>query len=165
MDYLKSAYGVAERRACRLVTISRSVYQYRSHRDPQTALRQRMCEIAATRVRYGYRKIPADITRAFDVGEAERPADVIKVRHDLVKSVMVFRKIYRTRTTGRERDVRRVRGARPVGLAPFPCVSIPSCPPEDRHRWYGRLHCRVAPLRSAIAGGFLWFLTAAWEED
>lgn len=57
MDYLKSAYGVAERRACRLVAISRSVYQYRSHRDPETALRQRMCEIAATRVRYGYRKI------------------------------------------------------------------------------------------------------------
>lgn len=57
MDYLKSAYGVAERRACRLVAISRSVYQYRSHRDPQTALRQRMCEIAATRMRYGYRKI------------------------------------------------------------------------------------------------------------
>lgn len=50
MDYLKSAYGVAERRACRLVAISRSVYQYRSHRDPETALRQRMCEIAATRV-------------------------------------------------------------------------------------------------------------------
>ncbi|WP_338641353.1 IS3 family transposase [Burkholderia pyrrocinia] len=57
VDYLKSAYGTAERRACRLVAISRSVYQYRSHRDPQTALWQRMCEIAATRVRYGYRKI------------------------------------------------------------------------------------------------------------
>ncbi|EDT41112.1 hypothetical protein BamMEX5DRAFT_3097 [Burkholderia ambifaria MEX-5] len=57
MDYLKSAYGVAERRACRLVSVSRSVYQYHSHRDPQTALRKRMCEIAATRVRYGYRKI------------------------------------------------------------------------------------------------------------
>ncbi len=56
VDYLKSAYGVAERRACRLVA-TRSVYQYRSHRDPQAALRQRMCEIAATRVRYGYRKI------------------------------------------------------------------------------------------------------------
>ncbi|KGD13639.1 putative transposase [Burkholderia pseudomallei] len=56
MDYLKSAYGVAEQRACRLVAISRSVYQYRSHRDAQSALRQRMCEIAATRVRYGYRK-------------------------------------------------------------------------------------------------------------
>lgn len=57
VDYLKSTYGVAERRACRLVALSRSVYQYRSHRDPQTAVRQRMCEIAATRVRYGYRKI------------------------------------------------------------------------------------------------------------
>jgi len=57
VDYLKATYAVAERRACRLVALSRSVYLYRSHRDPQTALRQRMCEIAATRVRYGYRKI------------------------------------------------------------------------------------------------------------
>src|ERR1700761_8149408 len=48
-DYLKSTYAVAERRACRLVALSRSVYQHRSHRDPQTALRQRMCEIGATR--------------------------------------------------------------------------------------------------------------------
>ena len=51
MDYLKSTYAVAERRACRLVALSRSVYQYRTHRDPQNALRRRMCEIAATRVR------------------------------------------------------------------------------------------------------------------
>lgn len=57
VDYLKSVYGLAERHACRLVAISCSVYQYRSHRAPQTALRQRMCEIAATRVRYGYRKM------------------------------------------------------------------------------------------------------------
>ncbi|CAG4917674.1 IS3 family transposase ISBvi7 [Paraburkholderia saeva] len=57
VDYLRSTYAVAERRACRLVALSRSVYQYRSHRDPQTALRQRMCEIASTRVRYGYCKI------------------------------------------------------------------------------------------------------------
>ncbi|AOK32264.1 hypothetical protein AQ611_22755 [Burkholderia singularis] len=33
------------------------MYQYRSHRDPQVALRQHVCEIAATRVRYGYPKI------------------------------------------------------------------------------------------------------------
>jgi putative transposase len=57
VDSLRSSYRVTERHACRLVALSRSVYQYRSHRDPQTALRQRMCEIAATRVRYGYRKI------------------------------------------------------------------------------------------------------------
>lgn len=83
MDYLKSTYAVAERRACRLVALSHSVYQYRSHRDPQTALRQRMCEIAATRARYGYRKIRVLLQReGYQVSknrlyrlyrEAERP--------------------------------------------------------------------------------------------
>lgn len=38
VDYLTSTYAVTERRACRLVALSRSVYQYRRHRDPQTAL-------------------------------------------------------------------------------------------------------------------------------
>ncbi|KWE54314.1 hypothetical protein WT51_03640, partial [Burkholderia territorii] len=64
---LKSAYGVAERRACCLVAISRSVYQYRSHRDPETVLRQRMCEIAATRVHYGYRKIRVLLREGYQV--------------------------------------------------------------------------------------------------
>ncbi|EDO92193.1 HTH-like domain protein [Burkholderia pseudomallei MSHR5492] len=40
-----------------LASLSRSAYQYPGHRDPQTALRQRMCESAATRLRCGYRKI------------------------------------------------------------------------------------------------------------
>lgn len=66
-DYLKSAYGVAERRACRLVAISRSVYQYRSHRNAQTALRQRMYEIAATQVRYRYRKIRVLLREGYQV--------------------------------------------------------------------------------------------------
>ncbi len=75
MDYLKSADGVAERRACRLVAISRSVYQYRSHRDPQTALRRRMCEIAATRARYGYRKIRVLLLReGYQVSESAVPS-------------------------------------------------------------------------------------------
>lgn len=57
MDYLKNRYGASERRACGLVGIARRVYSYTSCKDPQTALRLRMKELAVTRMRYGYRKI------------------------------------------------------------------------------------------------------------
>jgi len=57
VDYLKSRYSTSERRACRLVGLARRVYSYKSCKDPHTALRQRMRELAVTRMRYGYRKI------------------------------------------------------------------------------------------------------------
>ena len=57
VDYLKNRYITSERRACRLAGIARGVYSYKSCRDPQTALRLRMKELAMTRMRYGYRKI------------------------------------------------------------------------------------------------------------
>ncbi len=57
MDFLRDAYRVAIRRACQVVSISESVYHYKSRRDPDTALRQRIKEIAATRMRYGYQRI------------------------------------------------------------------------------------------------------------
>jgi putative transposase len=44
------------RRACRVVKISRSTYYYSSIRDDR-ALKQRIVEIAETRVRYGYKRI------------------------------------------------------------------------------------------------------------
>lgn len=57
VDYLKNRYSVSERRACSLIGIARRVYSYKSCKDPQTALRLRMKELAMTRMRYGYRKI------------------------------------------------------------------------------------------------------------
>jgi len=55
-EYLDEAYRVGMRRACRVVEIGRSTYYYRSVRDDR-ALRQRILEIAETRVRYGYKRI------------------------------------------------------------------------------------------------------------
>lgn len=57
MDYIVSHYDLNLRRACKLMRQTRSVQYYRSVKDPKQALRQRMCEIAHTRVRYGYRRI------------------------------------------------------------------------------------------------------------
>src|SRR5574340_660082 len=63
VSYLGSAYPISDRRACRTVRCARATYYYQSHRDPRIALRQRMREMAHTRVRYGYRKIRVLLNR------------------------------------------------------------------------------------------------------
>jgi putative transposase len=57
VSYLRETYRVSERRACRVARVARSTFLYQSVREPRTALRLRMRELAQTRVRYGYRKI------------------------------------------------------------------------------------------------------------
>ncbi len=57
MQYVMDYHGYSERRACRLARQHRSVQKYCSVLDPRHALRQRMRDIAQTRVRYGYRRI------------------------------------------------------------------------------------------------------------
>ena len=57
VDYCQQRFSVSERRACRVVGIARAVNAYRSHRRTYAELRMRMRETAATRMRYGYRKI------------------------------------------------------------------------------------------------------------
>ena len=63
VHYLGTTYPISERRACRTVRCARASYRYRHHRDPRTALRQRIRELAQTRVRYGYRKIRVLLNR------------------------------------------------------------------------------------------------------
>ena len=50
-------YEVSERRATRAARFCLSSIRYQSRRDPLTALRQRMRELAQTRVRFGYRRL------------------------------------------------------------------------------------------------------------
>jgi len=57
VGHLKASYQVSIRRACNVIQISRGVYEYKSRQDKQEALRKRIKEIAATRVRYGYMRI------------------------------------------------------------------------------------------------------------
>ena len=45
------------RRACSALRIDRSLYVYKSKRGGQADLKQRIKEICATRVRYGYRRV------------------------------------------------------------------------------------------------------------
>ncbi len=55
--YLEDSFRASERRACAVVGIRRSTQRYRSIAPVQTALRIRIREIAAVRVRYGYKRI------------------------------------------------------------------------------------------------------------
>ncbi len=50
-------YGVSIRQACRTFQLHKSVYFYQSHKDEQALLKQRIKDIAHSRVHYGYRRI------------------------------------------------------------------------------------------------------------
>jgi putative transposase len=63
-------YGVSERRATLSARFCRSSLRYQSRRDPQTALRLRLRELAQTRVRFGYRRLLVLLRReGWDIGK------------------------------------------------------------------------------------------------
>jgi putative transposase len=61
--YLHEQYRVDFQRFCRLVKVARSVFYSRARKDPQLALRKRLKELAASRPRYGYRRLHAMLPR------------------------------------------------------------------------------------------------------
>jgi putative transposase len=50
-------HGLSQRRACELVGLDRSTLRYRCRRPDDSALRQRLRELAAERRRFGYRRL------------------------------------------------------------------------------------------------------------
>ena len=54
---MRAIWKVSIRHACRVLQIEPSLYHYKSRRPAQASLKQRIKEIAETRVRYGYRRI------------------------------------------------------------------------------------------------------------
>ena len=70
MRYLMGRYSVSTRRACRVIRTTRSSVYYASRKDPLVGLRQRMRELAQTRVRFGYRRLLVLMRReGWDVGK------------------------------------------------------------------------------------------------
>ena len=63
VSHILDAYQVSERRACEVAKVYRSLFRYQSHADDQAFLRKRIGEIAATRVRYGYKRIHVFLSR------------------------------------------------------------------------------------------------------
>ncbi len=54
---VRAAWKISERRAIRFTGFARSSVRYRTIRDPLPELRARICELAAERPRWGYRRI------------------------------------------------------------------------------------------------------------
>ncbi len=64
MSYVEVQYQMSERHACRLVGLGRSTNRYRARkRERDAALRTRLKELAANRMRFGYRRLTAMLTR------------------------------------------------------------------------------------------------------
>ncbi len=57
VTFLQTGFRISERRAAEVIQLSRSSLRYRSAARDQTALRMRLRDLAAARVRYGYRRL------------------------------------------------------------------------------------------------------------
>ena len=57
MSRLIEQHGLSQRRACRLVGIDHSIWRYQPRRADDSALRQRLRELAQERRRFGYRRL------------------------------------------------------------------------------------------------------------
>ena len=60
---MRTGFKVSERRACQVVGLDRSSNRYCSKARDQTALRIRIRDLAAARVRYGYRRVHVLLAR------------------------------------------------------------------------------------------------------
>ena len=60
---IRQKHELSEKRACGLVGITRWINRYQSRRDTQDELRMRLREMAASRVRYGYRRLTVLLRR------------------------------------------------------------------------------------------------------
>jgi putative transposase len=61
--WIQEAYRWSARRSARLVSVAWTTLLYRSRKKPQEPLRRRLREIAATHVRYGYRRLTVLLRR------------------------------------------------------------------------------------------------------
>jgi putative transposase len=80
VDHARATWRVSIRRACRALPVVRATYHYRSRRTGQAQLSERIKEIPATRVRYGYRRIHVLLRRE---GWVVNPKRVYRIYREL----------------------------------------------------------------------------------
>lgn len=61
--WTQAVFALSGHRAARLMKITRKTLRYRTRRPPQDALRMRLRELAANRVRFGYRRLTVILRR------------------------------------------------------------------------------------------------------
>ena len=72
VNEVRGTWKVSIRRACTVLKAERSSYHYKSRRADQAPLKQKIKEIAQTRVRYGYRRIHVLLRREGWQGNAKK---------------------------------------------------------------------------------------------
>jgi putative transposase len=63
VSYVEVEYQMSERHACRLMGLGRSTHRYRARKERDAVLRMRLKEMAARRMRFGYRRLTAMLLR------------------------------------------------------------------------------------------------------
>jgi len=90
--HLQKACGVNKRMACRASDFHRSTQRYRKRSDSQTELRIRLKEIAATLVRYGYRRLHKLVRRAGWAVNKKRIHRLYRDEELIIRSKLLKRK-------------------------------------------------------------------------
>jgi putative transposase len=110
---LQLGYQVSERRACEVLRAPRSSHRYQSVRDERAALRIRLRDLAASRVRYGYRRLTVLLRR-----------EGWQVNHKLVYRLYVEEGLLMRRRNPKRRKSCAVRMERPVAQGTNECWSM-----------------------------------------
>jgi putative transposase len=93
-------HGLGITRACGLIGISRSLYRYEPRRPDDQVLRDRLCELAAHKRRYGYRRLHVLVKRE---GWTVNHKRLLRVYH---QAGLAVRRRRRKRIAGVERQVK-----------------------------------------------------------
>lgn len=100
VTYVMASHALGLTRACGLMGISRSLYRYASKRPDDKALRERLCELAGRKRRYGYRRLHVLLCREGWVINRKR---TYRVYH---AADLMVRRRKRKRIAGVERQVK-----------------------------------------------------------
>ncbi|WP_424447054.1 IS3 family transposase [Paucimonas lemoignei] len=100
VSHLMAAHEMGVTRACGLIGISRSLYRYEAKRPADTELKERLCELAAQKRRYGYRRLHVLLCRDGWEINAKRTYRVYR------EAGLMVRKRKRKRIAGVERQVK-----------------------------------------------------------
>jgi putative transposase len=98
---LVTRYGASRRQVCRALGFPRATDYYESRKDPQDALRVRLRDLAAARVKYGYRRLHVLLRRE---GWAVNKKRVLRLYQQ--EGLALRRKSPRRRASARTREGR-----------------------------------------------------------